>query len=145
MNDKKDQAPIGLNELIYQVKRELLCKSAEEDPVPLFAVDEVQLEIAVTVSKEAQGGINIQVLNVGGGTGSERAQTVRVTLKPLRTREEIIAYMTTSDPALMEKINQEIPNLLKGLIEPGPQEPGQQGSGKQVPDGKETPPKLSWP
>jgi hypothetical protein len=35
--------PIGLTELIYQVKKELLSsESRRGDPVPLFAVEEIQ-------------------------------------------------------------------------------------------------------
>jgi Trypsin-co-occurring domain 2 len=136
MNKKKVSDSIGLNELIYQVKRELLCPSPEDvDPVPIFAVDEIQLEIAVTVRKEGQGGINIQVLSVGGAVASEDVHVVRVTLKPLRTREELYADLRAMDPALVEHMTKETLKLLKGQQEPGQQKPGVEKP-KQ---------KLSWP
>ena len=59
--------------------------------------------MAVTVSREGQAGINIQVLNVGGGASREDAQTVRVTLKPLRSREELIADLKERDPASLRR------------------------------------------
>ena len=115
MPPKTDTKPIGLTELIYQVKRELLSsESRQDDPVPLFAVDEIELEVAVTVSREGQAGINIQVLSVGGGASRADAQTVRVKLKPLRTREELIADLQKRDPHLFDTMTEESLNLLKG-------------------------------
>jgi hypothetical protein len=115
MSPKTNPKPIGLNELIYQVKRELLNpESREDDPVPLFTVDEIELEVAVTISREGQAGINIQVLNVGGGASREDAQTVRVKLKPLLSREELIAVLRKRDPSLFEAVSEESQSLLKG-------------------------------
>lgn len=137
MNDKKDKDFIGLNEFIYKVKQDLLRPSPDlVDPVPIFAVDEIQLEVSVTVRKEGQGGINIQVLNVGTVVAKENVQVVRVTLKPLRTREELIADMRRLDPDLVQDWTNESIKLLKGQQEiPGP----------QVPGAKQPKPKLSWP
>jgi len=115
MSHKTEPKPIGLTELIYQVKRELLSsENRQNDPVPLFAVDEIELELAVTVSREGEAGINIQVLNVGGGASRENTQTVRVTLKPLRTREEMIADLKARDPELFATLTDESLTLLKG-------------------------------
>jgi len=115
MSPRTDPKPIGLTELIYQVKRELFSSgSRQDDPVPLFAVDEIELEVAVTVSREGQAGINIQVLNLGGGASRADAQTVRVKLKPLRTREELIADLRTRDPQLFDTMTEEALSLLKG-------------------------------
>lgn len=126
MSPKTEGKPIGLTELIYQVKRELLsAESRQNDPVPLFAVDEIELELAVTVSREGQAGINIQVLNVGGGATREDAQTVRVTLKPLRSREELIADLKARDPDVFNTMTEESLTLLKG--------------------GQTVKPKMSWP
>ena len=112
---KQKGPPVGLTELIHQVKRELLSpESRRDDPVPLFAIDEIQLEVAVSVSREGQAGINIQVLNVGGGLAREDAQTVRVTLRPLRTREELIAELKERDPQLFARMTEESLILLKG-------------------------------
>jgi len=107
--------PIGLTELIYQVKRELLSpESRQGDPVPLFAVEEIQLEVAVSVSREGEAGINIQVLSLGGGVSWQDAQTVRVTLKPLRSREELIAELRQRDPQLFASMADGSLKLLKG-------------------------------
>ena len=122
---------IGLNDLIYQVKRELLCPPTDSvDPAPVFAVDEIQLEITVTVRREKQGGINIQVLSLGGAVASEDMQVVRVTLKPLRTRDELITDLRAMDPTIMENWTRESLKLLKG----------QQASSDDAPKQK-----LSWP
>ena len=116
MPAKDEPKSIGLTELIYQVKRELLSsESRQNDPVPLFAVDEIELEVAITVSREGQAGINIQVFSLGGGGSREDAQTVRVKLKPLRTREELIADLQKRDPGLFDAMTEEsLLLLLKG-------------------------------
>lgn len=107
--------PIGLTELIYQVKRELLSQeSRRADPVPLFAVEKIELEIAVSLSRKGEGGINIQVLSLGGGVSRADAQTVRVTLKPLHSREELVAELRRRDPKLLANMAEESLNLLKG-------------------------------
>jgi len=116
MPAKDEPKSIGLTELIYQVKRELLSsESRQNDPVPLFAVDEIELEVAITVSREGQAGINIQVFSLGGGASRADAQTVRVKLKPLRTREELIADLQKRDPGLFDAMTEEsLLLLLKG-------------------------------
>lgn len=115
MSPQSASAPIGLTELIYQVKKELLSsESRRGDPVPLFAVEEIQLEVAVSVSREGEAGINIQVLSLGGGVSRADAQTVRVTLRPLRSREELIAELRQRDPQLFASMAEESLNLLKG-------------------------------
>ena len=116
MPAKDEPKSIGLTELIYQVKRELLSsESRQNDPVPLFAVDEIELEVAITVSREGQAGINIQVFSLGGGASRADAQTVRVKLKPLRTREELIADLQKRDPGLFDTMTEEsLLLLLKG-------------------------------
>jgi hypothetical protein len=109
--------------LIYQVKRELLNpEGRKDDPVPLFAVDEIELEVAVSISREGQAGISIQVLNVGGGASREEAQTVRVKLKPLLSREELIADLRKRNPGLFAAVTDESQALLKGA-EPSGQPP----------------------
>lgn len=135
---------IGLQELLYQVKKELLAQSPD-DPVPLFYVEGVDLELSITARKEAQAGVKIyvdapargplakaaqatgdnapargplvkvapvtgeragaleragaSVVDVGGGGGHERAQTVRVSLRPLYSREEMRRFVE-QDPVL---------------------------------------------
>ena len=89
---------IALQDLIYQVKRELLAPNPKElakDPNPLFMIDRIELEIAVSVSHSSSGGIKLSVLNfaemsVGGSLGQERGNVVKVSLSPLLSREEIL-------------------------------------------------------
>ena len=57
---------IGLQELIYQVKRELLAPNARErsrDPHPLFLIDKIELEISVNISQSTGGEVKLTVLN----------------------------------------------------------------------------------
>src|SRR5437016_4992713 len=84
---------VGLKELIEQVKQELTAPN--KDPNPVFFVDKIELELAVKVTKEANGSIKIAILNFfeaggGGSLGSERGNTVRVSISPLLGRDEII-------------------------------------------------------
>jgi hypothetical protein len=95
---------IGLQELIYQVKKELLAQSPE-DPVPLFYVEGVELELSVTARKEGQAGIKIYVVDIGGGGAQEQAQTVRVWLRPLYSREEM-RRIVEQDPVLGPQLPQ---------------------------------------
>jgi hypothetical protein len=93
----KDQ-PISLSEFIWQVKKDLLDRQlSKDDPVPLFAIDEIEVEVSVTASREAEGsaGLNLTILGVGleaGGTGTvgkENAQTVRIKMTPLLSKAEL--------------------------------------------------------
>lgn len=95
---------IGLQELVHQVKKELLAQSPD-DPVPLFYVEGVDLELSITARKEAQAGVKIYVVDIGGGGGHERAQTVRVSLRPLYSREEM-RHFVEQDPVLGPRLRQ---------------------------------------
>lgn len=95
---------IGLHELIYQVKKELLAPSPG-DPVPLFYVEGVELELGVAARKEGQAGIKLYVVDVSGGGSRERAQTVRVRLRPLYSREEM-RRLVEQDPVLGPQLPQ---------------------------------------
>lgn len=102
---------IGLQELIYQVKRELLAPNPAQrakDPYPLFFVDKVEIEATVKVQKEANGGVKISVLslaelNADGGIAKERSHVVRVSLSPLLSKESILAE-TLQDPQVAQRV-----------------------------------------
>lgn len=102
---------IGLQELIYQIKHELLAPNPKErarDPEPLFFIDKIDLEIAIKVTKEGNGGIKLTVLSVleaGGGVSqaTERGHVVKVSLSPLMSREEILRDLL-ADPDKREVI-----------------------------------------
>jgi len=89
---------IGLQELLHQVKQELLAQSPD-DPVPLFYVEGVDLELSVRVHKQGQAGIKVYVVDVGGEVGKERGHVVRVSLRPLYSREEM-RRLVEEDPQL---------------------------------------------
>ena len=81
---------IGLSELIQQVKQELLTVNPDKaDDPPVFFVESVELELQVTVKKDAKAGIKVYVLEAGGGIGQDEVQKVKVNLTPLLTREEV--------------------------------------------------------
>jgi hypothetical protein len=105
---------IGLSELINQVKKELLEKSDSLDQIPLLSVEDVELEISVTVSKEGEGGINIQVVELGAGITHTQVHTVRVRLSPLLSKEERLADLKT-DSRWEKIVSQQKESLLKGL------------------------------
>lgn len=108
---------IGLQDLIYQVKHELLTPNRQaraEDPYPLFAIEKIELEIAVAVKREGRTGLRISVLELGGSISREQGHTVKVTLAPLLAQEEMRNQaMETYDP---EKVRREATEgLIKGL------------------------------
>ena len=129
---------IGLQELMYQVKKELLAPCgtglAADDPVPLFYVEGVELELSVAclcvsacacthadryarrqaARKEGQAGVRLYVVDIGGRGGHERAQTVRVSLRPLYSREEMRRFVE-QDPVLGPQLRQAATQgMLKG-------------------------------
>ncbi len=102
---------IGIQDLIYQVKKELLEVKAD-DPAPLFFVEGVELELAVVVEGKGTGGVKLYVVDVGTEVRKENTQTVKVKLESLFTREEMRTMIET-DPALKEQLRQ---NARKGLV-----------------------------
>ncbi|NNJ09911.1 hypothetical protein EKD04_006185 [Chloroflexales bacterium ZM16-3] len=90
---------IGLDEVINQVKRELLTPNPAakaNDPYPLFMIDKIELEIATRISVSADGSIKFSVIGgaeagVGVSRSEERSHVVRVSLSPVLTREELVA------------------------------------------------------
>jgi len=89
---------IGLQDLIYQVKNELLALNPAQkaqDPYPLFFIDKVELEIAVKVTRSRDDGIKLTVLDfaevsAGQSVDRERGHVVKVSLSPLLPREHIL-------------------------------------------------------
>jgi hypothetical protein len=102
---------IGLQELLHQVKQELLAQSPD-DPVPLFYVEGVELELSVLVRKQGQAGIKVYVVDVGGEFGRERGHLVRVTLRPLYSREEM-RRLIEEDPQLGPRL---VPTAKSGVV-----------------------------
>ncbi|MBE9125575.1 MULTISPECIES: trypco2 family protein [unclassified Coleofasciculus] len=111
-----EESTIGLAELIEQVKRELLAPSLEgETDIPLLSVDEVELELQVTVKKEAKGGIKIYVVDLGGGGSRDDVQKVKVKLSPIVNKETLLGLYKKRHPErLNELVEKSIDGILKG-------------------------------
>jgi hypothetical protein len=88
---------IGLAELVAKVRQELLDLENAPD-VPLFSVDEIKLQLQVTISKEANGELNIEVVELGGGVSREDVQQVELTLTPLVNKEQRITLFKDKHP-----------------------------------------------
>jgi hypothetical protein len=85
---------IGLAEFLAQVKQELLQPDAHDDlDTPLLALEQVEVEVRVTVAKEASGKLKVYVVEAGGGGRREDVHTVRLTLQPLLSHAERIAEL----------------------------------------------------
>lgn len=115
-----EENSIGLAELIEQVKRELLAPSLEgETDIPLLSVDEVELELQVTVKKEAKGGIKIYVLELGGGGSRDDVQKVKVKLSPIVSKETLLGLYKKRHP---ERLNELADTVLEGAFKGGSNE-----------------------
>jgi hypothetical protein len=87
---------VGLLDLIYQVKNELLARRPVEEAkgLPaLFWIDQIELELSVAVTREQGGTVKLSVLPVSaelaGSRAEERGHIVKVRLTPLFSREEM--------------------------------------------------------
>jgi len=58
--------------------------------VPLLYVDSIELELNVTVKKEASVGVKIYVVNLGGKASIDNGQIIKVKLSPLLSKEQIL-------------------------------------------------------
>lgn len=113
---------IGLQDLIYHVKQELLAPNPAQrakDPVPLFFIDRLELEISVKISREQNGGIKIAVLDfaevgVGQSRAEERAQVIRISLSPLISKDKIIEAI--EDPKTLKRLQENSERaVMKGI------------------------------
>lgn len=87
---------ITLSQLIDQVREELLAPrdaKTSESMYPFLFVEEIELEIGVTVSCTVEGGgkVNVQVIEVGSriDRGNEQIHCVKVKMTPLFTKDEV--------------------------------------------------------
>lgn len=108
---------IGLAELIEKVKSELLSQELGADGTePLFSVDEVTLELQVTVKKEGKAGLKVYVVEAGGGASRSDVQVVRVKLTPLLSKEERIRVFQNLHPGEWKAIEAaSVKGVLKGV------------------------------
>jgi hypothetical protein len=103
---------IGLAELIERVRQELFI-TEDTQTIPLFSVDEIRLQIQVTVNKEGTAGVNIQVVELGGTVNREDVHQVEVTLTPLVSKEERIKLFKQNYPTYWKVIeNTSLANIV---------------------------------
>ena len=114
-----DENRIGLAELIEQVKLELLTPALDkETDIPLLSVEEVELELQVTVKKEGKGGIKIYVLELGGGGSRDDVQKVKVKLSPIINKETLLRLYKKRHPERLEKlVDQSMEGTFKGDVD----------------------------
>ena len=114
-----EEKPIGLTELIQQVKRELLTPN-ESAEARIFFVDNVELTIKVGVKRGVKGGIDLSVLSFGkvkleGGVDREDVHTVKVKLSPLFDKKRLLEFYQTLDPEQMNStVKKSVEAILKG-------------------------------
>lgn len=77
----------SLQEVIAQIKNDLLSATNSPD-YPLFLVDKLEIEVAISIKSEGSGGIKIQVVELGGNIAREKCNKVTITLSPILSREE---------------------------------------------------------
>lgn len=78
---------IGITELIERVKSELM--QPHDTSQPAFVIGEIELEISFSVERSASGGLDLQVVQIGGAAAKTETHTVRVRLEPLSTPKDI--------------------------------------------------------
>lgn len=75
---------IGLSQAIETLRQELSdAQASGRDGEVRFALETVDLELSVAVTKDANGKVGWKILEAGGSVGTERTQTIRLSLKPL--------------------------------------------------------------
>lgn len=90
---------INLPELVNQIKQDLMQQElGGAETAPLFSVDEVTIAVQAKVTKDADAGIKIYVVELGGGGGKEDVQTITLKLSPLLNKEERIRLYKTRYP-----------------------------------------------
>lgn len=110
---------IGLSELIEKVKAELLSPPDKNKEVPFLFVESVELELQVTVKRDAKTGVKVDVLSIGGGEiggglGQDKVQKVKVKLSPLFDKHEVIDFYETLHPGDRFNLVKQSLNALKG-------------------------------
>jgi hypothetical protein len=84
------KSTVKLSELIHWVKKELLSDEAlRDDPVPLFMIDEVTVEVNFVLSGEGEGGVDLQVVKAGAKVAEKRVQKAIVRMKSLVPYERV--------------------------------------------------------
>lgn len=74
---------IGLGEAITALREQLQSAIEEGDGKSLrFTVSPIAVTLQAVLSKEGEAGVRWHILSAGGSAGSERTQTISLTLDP---------------------------------------------------------------
>jgi len=99
---------IDLADLIFQIKTELLARRPAEKAqgLPaLFWIDQVELELSVSITAQTGGKIKISVIpvdaEVSGTREKQQGHTVKVRLTPLLSLDEMRSLLS-QDPEFQE-------------------------------------------
>jgi hypothetical protein len=109
--------PISLSDLIYWVKQELLSEEARKnDPVPLFAIDEITVEINFIVEGTVKGGFSaLTIVEAGSEVSEQRVQKATIKMAPILDRAMVIDELVASNPEIVEVVKSEsVKAILKG-------------------------------
>ncbi len=112
--DNKDS--VKLSELIHWVKKELLSdEMRDNDPVPLFVIDEVTVEVNFVLSGEGGTGFDLKVVKADAKVKEDRIQKAVVRMKPLVPYQELADEFSRRHPEIREKaVDDSVKVLLKG-------------------------------
>ncbi len=107
---------VKLNELIHWVKKELLSDEARDnDPVPLFVIDEVTVEVNFVLSGEGGTGFDLKIVKADAKVKEDRIQKAVVRMKPLVPYQELADEFSKRHPEIREKVvDDSVKVLLKG-------------------------------
>jgi hypothetical protein len=120
MVSENRESPIGLSELIEQVKQELLSTTPSQNDAPILCVDSVELQLQVTVRREDKGSLKVNVVSVlsgemGDGVSRDDVHQVKVTLSPLFDKAQLVEWYKTLYPnEVLPSVKSSLDSLMKG-------------------------------
>lgn len=89
--------PVNLQDMIFKIKDELLAPNPRRRlESGAFALDEVEIEVAVVAAREQGGSLKLSVLELGEKASESETQKVRIVLKPV-VKEEVIEVHHSSN------------------------------------------------
>jgi hypothetical protein len=77
-------------------------------------IEDIELDIQVGVSVDAKAGINVQVLQLGGGAKRDDVHTIKVKLQPLLSHQERVEQLQ-QDPHWGEYVRASTEYTIKSL------------------------------
>jgi len=102
---------VTFQQLIDQVKKELT-PQFDEPENPLFLVEKIEIQVAVKISSEGKGGVNLQIVELGGGISKENSNIITVSLTPIIPPEQLRQLL---DSATKRQVTKESTRrLIKG-------------------------------